>query len=103
MTRDFYNKYDSVVGTHKHKALNFFARPVAEQYTNKQLYEREMNIFTVGYPTSGIRYKSSSNYDAVTQEAGRLAYSIKYWNYPRNMHVPTKDGDYLLGHLNMSK
>lgn len=97
MTRDFYNKYDAEVGTHRDKALDFFDRPIAEQYSNRDIYEKDIHVFTAGYPASGMGYKSTSNYDSVKREAARFVYG--HYSWP----IPIEGGDFLLGHTNVSE
>lgn len=93
-TRDFYGKYDREKGTKRDKALNFFARPLAERYTSQQLLEQDPKIWMAGYPAAGMSHKASTNYNLDRQSPSRYT----YLNSPKG-----KDGRKLLGHEDSRK
>lgn len=93
-TGNFYGKYDRETGTHRKKALNFFAKPIADKYTNEQLLEEDIQVFGAGYPHNGLRNKSTSNYDFKRKKGSRFGYC---------MSIMTSENKALLGHIDFSR
>lgn len=87
-TRDFYGKYDREKGTKRDKALNFFARPLHEKYTQKELLEKDVKVWMAGYPVGGMHHKASSNYNLPRKSPSRLTYARS---------VKDAQGRYMLG------
>lgn len=94
-TRDFYNKYDHRVGSRRDKAINFFAKPIAEEYSNKDLVERDMHVFGVGYTFNGMEKKATSNYDILTNEASRFCF------YGEGGDIRDGNREEIVGHENL--
>lgn len=95
-TRDFYGKYDREKGTHKEKALNFFADPLHKTYTSQQLLENDIQFWSAGYPGVGHSHKASTNYNINRKSASRLTYhrSIKDTNDRLMLGLQPAPGSY---------
>lgn len=96
-TRDFYGKYDREKGTKKNKALNLFAKPLNQQYSNQQLLEKNMQVWMAGYPAAGMSHKASTNYNLARKTSSKLIYWQSFTGQDGTRMYGTADMSYSNG------